>query len=83
MNSIENGSIQMNVKGFTDDIDSDLEEFTKIYGEDSRKWIIVNNINLEYHYVPFLMQDTDADQSVVRTQKFSLTEDFQDGEDTI
>jgi len=83
MNSIENGSIQMNVKGFTDDIDSDLEEFTKIYGEDSRKWIIVNNINLEYHYVPFLMQDTDADQSVVRTQKFSLTEDFQDDNDNI
>ena len=83
MNSIENGSIQMSVKGFTDDIDNDLEEFTKIYGEDSRKWIIVNNINLEYHYVPFLVQDTDEDQSVVRTQKFSLTEDFEDDNDNI
>lgn len=83
MNSIENGSIQMSVKGFTDDIDADLEEFTRIYGEDSRKWIIVNNINLEYHYVPFLMQDTDVDQDVVRTQKFSLTEDFQDDNDNI
>ena len=83
MNSIENGSIPMNVKGFTNDIDSDLEEFAKIYGEDSRKWIIVNSINLEYHYVPFLLQDTDEDQSVVRTQKFSLTEDFQDDNDNI
>ena len=83
MNSIENGSIPMSVRGFTDDIDSDLEEFTKIYGEDSRKWIIVNSMNLEYHYVPFLMSDTEEDQSVVRTQKFQLTEDFQDDNDNI
>jgi len=83
MNSIENGSIPMSVKGFTDDIDADLEEFAKIYGEDSRKWIIVNSMNLEFHYIPFLLADTDEDQTVVRTQKFQLTEDFQDDNDNI
>ena len=83
MNSIENGSVPMSIKGFTDDIDADLEEFSKIYGEDSRKWIIVNSINLEYHYTPFLMQNVEEDQTVVRTQKFTLTEDFQDDNDNI
>lgn len=81
MNSIENGSINLSLKGFLDDRDAALDDFEAIYGEDARKWIVVNQLELTYHYQPVLSTNLPYDKEIVVTRKFNYTEDFEDDVD--
>lgn len=81
MNSIENGSIPMSLNGFLDENDSDLEDFEAIYGEEARKWIIVNQIELDYHYQPMISSVARYDNEIVISKKFNYTEDFEFDDD--
>lgn len=81
MNSIENGSIRISLNSFLDVNDTALDEFEAIYGEEARHWIVVNQIELDYHYQPILSSNLAMDREIVITRKFNYTEDFEDDND--
>lgn len=77
MNMIESGTISMTSSGFLDDDSGDEDSFDELYGEDARKWIVVNQIQLKYVYTPMVLSGS-SNASVSRTQQFSMTETFDD-----
>ena len=83
MNSIENGSIPMVAKGFLDENEGDIDTFEQIYGEGARKWIIVNQLELNYVYKPLIQMNAQSDNDLERSQMFSMTENFENDDDRI
>lgn len=81
MNSIENGSIPLSMRGFIDDNDVDADEFEEIYGEEARKWIVVNQLELQFVYQPMISSNAMTDNEIVITRKFNYTEDFETDND--
>lgn len=83
MNQIETGQIQMETSSFINDTDSDFDSFYDTYGENARKWIIVNQLNITYMYSAYSFYDVSLDEhhnihTLERKEKFTLTEDFSD-----
>lgn len=74
MNAIESGMIPFDVAGFNDNVDAEFERFTEIYGDDARKWIIQNSLDIVYRYVNPLNEN----DVMERVDHFSSTEDFTD-----
>lgn len=83
MNNLENGTIQLSSSAFMEENNGDIDTFEKIYGLDARKWIIVNQLTFEFNYHPLIESEDDTDSDILRTQKFSMTEDFNDDYDNI
>lgn len=81
MNSIENGSIPLSISGFMDDNDSDIDEFEEIYGEGARKWIIVNQLEMQFVYQPMISGHLMQDNEIVLTRQLNYTEDFENDND--
>lgn len=81
MNEIETGQIPLVNDAFTDDSGNDYDAFYDMYGEDARKWIIVNKLDLTYLYSGYSYISSVTDQyhslySLERHQNFTNTEDF-------
>lgn len=81
MNEIETGQIPLVNDSFTSDSGDDYDAFYDMYGEDARKWIIVNKLDLTYLYSRYSFAASETDQyhslySLERHQNFTNTEDF-------
>lgn len=72
MNNIESGSIPLLVNGFLDE-GTDIDEFTDVYGEAARKWIIYNEVIVTYTYQPISYQNSTSNQNYRQEIKTSET----------
>ena len=81
MNEIETGQIPLINNTFTDDSGNDYDTFYDMYGEDARKWIIINKLDITYLYSGYSYISSEIDQfhslyTLERHQNFTNTEDF-------
>lgn len=50
MQNIENGQIPMITEAFEDSMNN-IEQFVELYGENANKWIIYNELTVQYNYI--------------------------------